>query len=283
MPPPFDTLLPYKLFGGSDLFFHVSQGATKMLEEPPSTGRTPGRENVKRCSFTELCVKAPTGTPQKVTLWTKIGHLQVPDSGGLNAFRADGLTASGLNAFYGNLDFNGQAVGDLGDLEGIADAGDPVPVGPLRDRPRKFSFVLEIKAGPFTAHQTAPVPIHINNSFAYMRFDLTELQANACAGLNSAGGSITVHPVYTVAHPYLDTYNISVQRQGGTLLGVKNDSYTAHGPLWTSTQGEHGTETAVYTDVGKCSYRAYMTASRRLTNGYGGPGGQDILRTFCVD
>lgn len=383
LPPPWDVIPPHELFGGPDVFFHVSQGTASLLEEPPSTGRTTGRENVPRCSFHELCVKAPTWTPDTVTLWSKIGKYRVPDSGSLHDFDPDGLTTSGKLAFAGNLDFIGQlsqtflgqptsfrfvfaewpdmatapsypadyqpltaanlnlsepygalfistgpnpwdftlqpvtpapdaqgwiavdqssnfvrdtgvmvqvrtgtlvpAVGSLSDLEGLTDAGSPVPAGPLRDRPRKFSFVLEIQAGGFSAHQPVPVPIHINNSFAYLRYDLTELQSNACTSITESGGSITVHPVYTVAHPYLQYYTINVQRQGGTNLVVKNEQSTAHGVLWTSSTGEHGTEAAVYTDVGKCSYRTSIVCDRRLTNGYGGVGHQNILRTFCVD
>lgn len=170
-----------------------------------------------------------------------------------------------------------------GGFEGTAGAGLPVPVGPLRDRPRKFSFVLEIEAGPHALHQPVPVVAHLNNSPAYLHFELEELEANACASLTSAGGSITVHPKFTVAHPYLSGYDISVQRQGGAVTPSGSDAYTAHGPLWTDPDGESGTLATVYTDVGACSYRAYMNATRRLTNGYGGAGTQHALRTFCVD
>lgn len=383
LPPPFDVIPPHELIGGPDVFFKVTHGGSPVLEEAPSAGRQSGRENVGHCSYHALCVRQiPIPAPQTITLWAAIGEVEIPDSGGLRHFDADGLTASGKAAFTGHLDFNGQvsqkylgeAVSyrfvfaewanlavppaypaayqpllganlDLGarygslytfvgpspwdysttpvlpapdtdgwitvdespnfirdvdrmvrvrsetlvpqiapaGFEGTDNAGVAVPAGPLRDRPRKFSFVLEIKTASTSAHQPVPVPIHLNNSPAYMHFELQELEANACTSLSSAGGSITVHPKFTVAHPYLSSYDVSVQRQGGTLQSSGSDTYTAHGPLWTDADGEFGTLTTVYTDVGPCSYRAYMNCHRRLTNGYGGPGGQHALRTFCVD
>jgi len=381
LPPPFDTVLPFELFGGPDVFFRVTQGANTLLDEPPTQGRTAGRENVPRCSYHELCVKAPAWTPQTITLWSRIGNIQVPDGGGLHGFDADGLT-TGKEAFFGELDFNGQlsqkylgeavsfrfvwaewpdlatapaypaayqpllganldlnapygsiytfigpdpwnftlapvlpvpdadgwvavdqspnfvrdtgrlvavrsdtlvpAVGAPGDMQGTSDAGAPVPFA-LRDRHRKFSFVLEIRTASHDAHQAVPVPIHINNSLAYMHFDLSELAANGCSTVMQAGAKITVHPSYSVAHPYLSSYTIDVQRQGGTYSVVKTDSSGAHGPLWTDPAGEVGSFAADYTDVGHCSYRSNITAHRRLTNGYGGPGHQTLLRTFCVE
>lgn len=161
------------------------------------------------------------------------------------------------------------------------DAGQAVPAG-LQDRPRKFSFVLEVRTASFSGHQTVPVPLHLNNSLAYLDFDLTELSASTCAGLTPVGGVLTLHPEYTVAHPYLRSYSISVERQGGALTFLKDDAYTAHGSLWTDAAGEHGTFTGTYTDVGPCSYRCWINVYRRLTNGTSGVSHQSILRTFCV-
>lgn len=175
------------------------------------------------------------------------------------------------------------SLGGLDNMEGIADAGSAVPAGPLRDRPRKFSFVMEIKTLSYSEHQTVPVPIHINNSWAYLRYDLTELQSSACSAIIPSGGSITVNPLFTVAHPYLQYYTINVRRQGGSNMVVRNEDYSTHGVLWTGSTGEYGSETAVYTDIGKCSYRSHIVADRRLTNGYTGVTYQDVLRTFCVD
>jgi hypothetical protein len=383
LPPPFDVVPPFELIGGPDVFFHVHLGTTPLLLEPASTGRAFGRENVEHCSFHELCVEAPSWTPDQVTLWTQIGNYRIPDSASLHDFDADGLVSSGKLAFTGNIDLNGQlsqkfagqavsyrflraewsdlatppsypadyqalvapnlnlnrpygslyvqtgpspwdftttpvlpepdsdgwiavnqsanfvrdtstmvqvrtetlvpSVDSSGAMTGIDNAGLAVPAGPLRDRPRKFSFMLEIKTASLSAHQSTPATIHINNSSAYMRHNLAELESNGCTAISSAGGSISVHSKFTVAHPYLHSYSLQLQRQGGTTLTVRQVDYTTGGALWTPTTGEFGEEVPVYTDVGKCSYRSTLTATRRLTNGYGGPGHQTILRTFCVD
>jgi hypothetical protein len=163
-------------------------------------------------------------------------------------------------------------------------AGSPVPA-PEQDRPRKFSFVLEVKTvANSTPQHGVPVTIHINNSAADLRYDLSELSSVACNPITPSGGSITIHPLYTVGHPYLNSYSISVQRQGGTFVTLRTDSYNTspHTPLWTTAAGESGTFAATYNDVQPCSYRSWMICDRRLTTGYGGVGGQQILRTFCT-
>lgn len=381
--PPFDVIVPHELIGGPDVFFTVSVGGLKLLDEPPSKGREAGRENQPRCSYHELCVKAPEITVDDFTLWTYIGDYQVPDTINLHDFDADGFVNNGKLAFFGGIDLIGQlaqtylgeavnfrfvfaewpnmstapsypadyqpllpgnlvlnkAYGSIivqtgpspGDLsvtpvfpapdpatgwiavdqspnfsrttgrmvrlntaslvpsiagssamEGTAAAGDLVPLA-LRDRPRKFSFVLEVETASHSFHQTVPVTIHINNSLAYLHYDLASLQSNACSPISASGGQINLNALYSVAHPYLRQYSINVQRQGGTNLQAKSDSFTSHSSLWTDADGEHGSEAIVYTDIGKCSYRTWINASRRLTNGYGGAGNQNFLRTFCVD
>jgi hypothetical protein len=383
LPPPFDAVSPFELFGGPDIYFKVEHGGVNVLDEPSSTGRTPGRENRSNCSYTELCVQAPSWTPQTITLWSYVGNYMVPDGGGLHDFGADGLTASGKYAFTGAPDFIGQVSqrftdgtfppepvsfrfvfaewptmatapsypGDYQPLTGIhiagapygaiytfigpnpwdysltpvsptpdgagwiavdqspnfvrntgrmiqvntatlvpgiphggpetAGAGAPVP-GPDQDRPRKFSFVLEVKTASSSAH-SIPVPLHINNSYPYMRYDLQELSSGACNPIPPVAGAITVHPMYTVGHPYLSSYTITLQRQEGTLATLRNEGFGTHGVLWTAPAGESGTFAAVYTDVAPCSYRSWMTSSARLTDGYTVVGGPAILRTFCTD
>src|SRR5262249_31720935 len=78
-PPPFDAISPFELIGGPDIYFKVMLNGLLLLDEPPSTGRTPGRENRTNCSYTELCVAAPSWTPQTITLWSRIGNYAVPD------------------------------------------------------------------------------------------------------------------------------------------------------------------------------------------------------------
>lgn len=386
MPPPFDLIQPHELIGGPDVFFRVTHSGNVLLQEPASAGRNPGRENVPRCSYHELCVKErPKVDVDTLTLWTRIGYYQVPNGGGLNDFDADGLTTSGKMAFTGNIDFYGLVaqqyageavsyrftwaewpdldtapadaafqpltgahlnlgmpygviyqqlgpdpwdfdttptfpapdadgwiavsqdpnfqrdgypmvqvrtdtlvppVGALGDLQSIFGAGNPVPVGPLRDRPRKFSFKMQMKTASVFQAQPVAVPIHINNSYAYLRFELDELSGNACAELALPdAGPLHIHPRYTVAHPYLHSWGLEMHRQGGSSMSHGEDfEDPGNGVLWTGPAGETGTHDFAYTDVGSCSYHCSISSHRRLTSGGGMNGTQQhILRTFCVE
>jgi hypothetical protein len=181
------------------------------------------------------------------------------------------------------------AVGSHGEMESTFDAGQPVPVGPLRDRPRKFSFKMQMKTASNFEVQPVAVPIHINNSPAYLRFELGELAGNACAELVTPpmGMPLHIHPQWTVAHPYLHDFGVNLHRQGGAHVNHGEDfNEPGNGVLWTSAAGETspaGFE-LLYSDTGSCSYRCSITAHRRLTSGWGQNGTQQhILRTFCVD
>ncbi|HEU0298145.1 MAG TPA: hypothetical protein VFR37_01800, partial [Longimicrobium sp.] len=172
------------------------------------------------------------------------------------------------------------------DLQSIFGAGNPVPVGPLRDRPRKFSFRMQMKTAADFETQPVAVPIHINNSPAYLRFELYELAGNPCAELeNPSVGPLHVHPRWTVAHPYLYNYGLELHRQGGASMTHGEDwNDPGNGVLWTAAAGETGTHDFAYTDTGSCSYHCSITTHRRLTSGFGMAGTQQhILRTFCVE
>jgi len=159
-------------------------------------------------------------------------------------------------------------------------AGGPVPA-PQQDRPRKWSLVLEMIDGGSVVNQ-APVTVHLNNSAAYARLNLQELLSNDCTPITRSGANVTVHPMFSIGHPYLRTYRIWMQRQGGAIEDITQDDHTAHGLVWTDADGESGTLTHTYGDAAQCSYRVWLSFGRRLTNGYGGPGDGSLLRTFCT-
>jgi len=61
---PFSPLINFELVPGPDLYFRIEgPGGVVLLSEPPSTGRTPGRQNVGPCFCVDLCVpEAPPVT-----------------------------------------------------------------------------------------------------------------------------------------------------------------------------------------------------------------------------
>lgn len=163
-----------------------------------------------------------------------------------------------------------------------AGAGALVPAAD-QDPPRKFSFMMEVRAGAVVYQHPVPVVLHINNSAAFARFDLQQLISNSCNPIApQPGGDIEVNPMYTVGHPYLKSFTIQLQRQGGSLATLRSEDFSSHSSLWTDLNGENDTFLATYGDVQPCSYRCWLHVHRRLTNGYGGPGGQHLLRTFCT-
>lgn len=89
-------------FGGPDLYFHIeTPGGTSLLAEPPSKGRTPGRENVGPCFCVDLCLdqEQPPTHPAPIPLFTNVGAYEVDPMAG--DFTADGTTTAGNMAFTG--------------------------------------------------------------------------------------------------------------------------------------------------------------------------------------
>jgi hypothetical protein len=96
--------LDIEWFGGPDLYFRVeTPGGTPLLVEPPSKGRTPGRENVGPCFCVDLCLdqKQPPTHPGPIPLFTNVGAYDVDPAAG--DFTADGTTTAGHMAFTGSI------------------------------------------------------------------------------------------------------------------------------------------------------------------------------------
>ncbi len=109
LPPPFDSILPHELFGGPDVYLRVELGGATLLDEDPARGRTTGRENRPHCTYLTVCVRPPSAPPPSaVTLWSHVGLYQVPETGDLKDFDADGFVADGTLAFAKSIDFRGR-------------------------------------------------------------------------------------------------------------------------------------------------------------------------------
>lgn len=103
------TWIDVELFGGPDLYFHVTHGAgVPLLIEPPSKGREPGRENVSNCFCVTLCLEddIPSEKVEPPPVFTHVGgynHQTQIDS----AVGASGLTSGSGRTFFSTIRLNG--------------------------------------------------------------------------------------------------------------------------------------------------------------------------------
>lgn len=85
-PTIFSPLINVELASGPDVYFDVeTSGGNLLLDESPSTGRQPGRENVGHCFCVELLVETEPSLPYYDPLFTNVGNFHI-----LSDFAADG-------------------------------------------------------------------------------------------------------------------------------------------------------------------------------------------------
>jgi hypothetical protein len=77
----FSPLINLEWTGGPDVYFRVEAAGAPILVEPPSKGRTPGRENVGHCLCVKLCTDdVPNTTPEADPHWTRVEAFNVHPS-----------------------------------------------------------------------------------------------------------------------------------------------------------------------------------------------------------
>jgi hypothetical protein len=77
----FSPLINLEWTGGPDVYFRVEAAGAPILVEPPSKGRTSGRENVGHCLCVTLCTdNVPTSTPEADPHWTRVEAFNVHPS-----------------------------------------------------------------------------------------------------------------------------------------------------------------------------------------------------------
>ena len=77
----FSPLINLEWTGGPDVYFRVEAAGALILVEPPSQGRTPGRENVGHCLCVKLCTDdVPNTTPEADPHWTRVEAFNVHPS-----------------------------------------------------------------------------------------------------------------------------------------------------------------------------------------------------------
>lgn len=95
---------------GPDVYFIVELDGVVLLQEHGPDGQKEGRKNRPNCSCMELCVDfTPPGDPHDPirAVWTSVGVYDIPDSGSLHDFDADGYGGSSKYGFFQTLPLKG--------------------------------------------------------------------------------------------------------------------------------------------------------------------------------
>jgi hypothetical protein len=108
----FSPTINVELTGGPDLYFRAELGGQPILEEAPSVGRTPARENVGHCFCVELCTDkivppGPNETPHWQSVWDFPIHPAAPSAA--STFATEGYAAGAANSlvFSGSIPLRG--------------------------------------------------------------------------------------------------------------------------------------------------------------------------------
>lgn len=113
---PFSPLLNIELVPGPDLYFRIEgPGGVILLDEPPSTGRTPGRQNVGPCFCVALCIPEAPPRTEPIPDFRYIGYLdyEVDVNSGPGG---SGRTVGDNRAFFSGLRLGGPIGTTLGGL-----------------------------------------------------------------------------------------------------------------------------------------------------------------------
>jgi hypothetical protein len=132
------TFIDVELFGGPDVYFRIeSPSGTVLLDEPPSMGRSPGRENIGPCFCVDLCVE---DAPIVRHAWfTRVGDFNVYS----DIDSATGLTSSAQPSGFLNQ-------------HGGPGFGDCPTTHPSGGQPMRYRFLARPLAGGGPSPVTGP-------------------------------------------------------------------------------------------------------------------------------
>jgi hypothetical protein len=115
------TWLNLELFGGPDVYFRLESPSGEIVQEPPNTGRNPGRENIGPCFCVALCVKEE---PIVSHAWfTRVGEFNINS----DISPITGLTLSAQPAGFPNA-HGGPGYGFWSNLKLVGDCPTTHPV-----------------------------------------------------------------------------------------------------------------------------------------------------------
>jgi hypothetical protein len=195
---PFSPLINIELVPGPDLYFRIEgPGGVVLLSEPPSTGRTPGRQNVGPCFCVDLCVPEAPPQTEPIPDFRYIGALDyvVDIASGLGG---SGLTLADSRAFFSGLRLSGPIGTTLG--------GQPLEYRfEVRTQPNSLT------PGPWTAvlpNQILPTMIGTSEKLVGANLEVSSVVVN---GTNS--------PTEIAVTPAVDGW-IAMPQEGNLSTGL---------------------------------------------------------------
>jgi hypothetical protein len=210
---PFSPFINLESVGGPDIYFKVTLGADTIIDEPPSTGRKPGRENVGPCFCVALCTDKVHTRPEDVPHWQQVWGFDVhPDAGQPGSdFSAEGY-AGGANASFvfgdGNA-FHGVQLNGNCPLTNVAAPsnsleyrfviGEYTWAGPLQDDPNTMPGVAPASLAPVmhlrptTVGYVSYVDAHGVFSWADVVIDDGDVQPDGWIRVNGKAVTVQMH------------------------------------------------------------------------------------------
>jgi hypothetical protein len=107
---PFSPLINIEWFGGPDVYFKATLGTDVILNEDPSTGRKPGRENIGPCFCVDLCsdkVQGGCGVSCQPH-WQKVWDFDIHPDSGLpgSQFSVEGYAGGAADSYvFGDMNY----------------------------------------------------------------------------------------------------------------------------------------------------------------------------------
>lgn len=195
---PFSPQINFELFPGPDLYFRIEgPGGVVLLSEPPSMGRTPGRQNVGPCFCADLCVPEAPPQTEPIPDFRYIGGLDyVVDVSSDPA--GSGRTLADNRAFFSGLRLSG-------------------PIGTtLGGQPLEYRFEVQANPNAITPGPWNPV---LPNQILPTMIGTSEKLVGATLEVSSVVVNGTASPTEIAVTPAADGW-IAMPQQGNLSAGL---------------------------------------------------------------
>jgi hypothetical protein len=110
---PFSPFINLELVGGPDVYFKATLGSDTLIDEPRSTGRTAGRQNVGPCFCVDLCTDKVHIPVDKLPHWQRVWEFDIHPAAPNPAsqFSIEGYAGGPSSSFvFGDNNYRGGAL-----------------------------------------------------------------------------------------------------------------------------------------------------------------------------